>query len=379
MLRTPAGAGRRGHPPFVGRDEELDLLESLYGRVVREGPPAPRHARRPGRRRQVAHAARARDAARGPVRRFRPSGTAARCPTARGSSTGRSARSSGTRPTSATRDSSASSPGASCRAAMGERTVAAARGRGRADRPPRGADRSARRHRARPTGPVVSRSTTRRRCASAPPAAALAVEGLTRLARRSSPGRTFTGPTTGCSTWSSNSHSGWGPLPSFFLTREELLERRPRWSGGRRNASSIFLAPLAEARTRELVAARLVRRAPGGGRGAGRRARGRQPLVRRGDGPAASSRRRTATPPSSRHRPGAAGGAPRLARAARAAVVQDAAVVGDASGTARSAPARREPGTDAPAPERPGGEGHRRARARARGMAGDHEFPSSTS
>ena len=45
-----------------------------------------------------------------------------------------------------------------------------------------------------------------------------------------------------------------GPLLILCLAREELLERRPNWAGGRRNATSIFLEPLTEGHTRELVA-----------------------------------------------------------------------------------------------------------------------------
>jgi adenylate cyclase len=45
------------------------------------------------------------------------------------------------------------------------------------------------------------------------------------------------------------------PLLLVCLTRDELLERRPGWGGGRRNASTISLEPLTEAETRELVAA----------------------------------------------------------------------------------------------------------------------------
>ncbi len=45
------------------------------------------------------------------------------------------------------------------------------------------------------------------------------------------------------------------PLLLVCLTRDELLERRPGWGGGRRNATTISLEPLTEAETRELVAA----------------------------------------------------------------------------------------------------------------------------
>src|ERR687892_584383 len=54
------------------------------------------------------------------------------------------------------------------------------------------------------------------------------------------------------------------PLLLLCLARDELLERRPSWGGGRRNATQLFLEPLTEADTRELVAALL-----GGRNGAG--------------------------------------------------------------------------------------------------------------
>jgi class 3 adenylate cyclase/predicted ATPase len=64
------------------------------------------------------------------------------------------------------------------------------------------------------------------------------------------------------------------PLLLICLTRDELLERRPGWGGGRRNATTISLEPLTEAETRELVAALLpeglaggVREGPGPGSG----------------------------------------------------------------------------------------------------------------
>ena len=48
-----------------------------------------------------------------------------------------------------------------------------------------------------------------------------------------------------------------GPLLIVCLARDELLERRPTWGGGRRSASSIFLEPLTSEQTRELVRAML--------------------------------------------------------------------------------------------------------------------------
>src|SRR4051812_26675345 len=47
------------------------------------------------------------------------------------------------------------------------------------------------------------------------------------------------------------------PLLILCLTRDELLERRPEWGGGRRDATSIFLEPLTADESRELVTALL--------------------------------------------------------------------------------------------------------------------------
>ena len=44
-----------------------------------------------------------------------------------------------------------------------------------------------------------------------------------------------------------------GPLMLLCLARDELLERRASWGGGRRSATSIFLDPLAPNETRELI------------------------------------------------------------------------------------------------------------------------------
>jgi predicted ATPase/class 3 adenylate cyclase len=48
-----------------------------------------------------------------------------------------------------------------------------------------------------------------------------------------------------------------GPLLLICLARDELLERRAGWGGGRRNATAISLEPLTEAETETLVAALL--------------------------------------------------------------------------------------------------------------------------
>src|SRR5688500_14011719 len=48
-----------------------------------------------------------------------------------------------------------------------------------------------------------------------------------------------------------------GPVLLMCLTRDELLERRPGWGGGRRNATTISLDPLPAEHARELVGALL--------------------------------------------------------------------------------------------------------------------------
>jgi tetratricopeptide (TPR) repeat protein len=55
------------------------------------------------------------------------------------------------------------------------------------------------------------------------------------------------------------------PLLLVCLTRDELLERRPGWGGGRRNATTISLEPLTADETRELVAALMPSSDNGGG------------------------------------------------------------------------------------------------------------------
>jgi class 3 adenylate cyclase/predicted ATPase len=47
------------------------------------------------------------------------------------------------------------------------------------------------------------------------------------------------------------------PLMLLCLSRDELLERRPSWGGGRRNATQLFLEPLTRQDTQELVASLL--------------------------------------------------------------------------------------------------------------------------
>ena len=48
-----------------------------------------------------------------------------------------------------------------------------------------------------------------------------------------------------------------GPLLLLCLARDELLERRASWGGGRRSATSIFLDPLTPTETRDLIASLL--------------------------------------------------------------------------------------------------------------------------
>jgi tetratricopeptide (TPR) repeat protein len=50
-----------------------------------------------------------------------------------------------------------------------------------------------------------------------------------------------------------------GPLLLLCLARDELLERRASWGGGRRSATSIFLDPLSPNETRDLIASLLPR------------------------------------------------------------------------------------------------------------------------
>ena len=50
------------------------------------------------------------------------------------------------------------------------------------------------------------------------------------------------------------------PLLVVVMARPELLELRPAWGGGKRNATSIFLEPLSEHESRELLANLLDRR-----------------------------------------------------------------------------------------------------------------------
>ncbi len=79
------------------------------------------------------------------------------------------------------------------------------------------------------------------------------------------------------------------------MARPDLLDTRPAWGGGKHNATAIFLEPLSDSESEQLVEGLLggetvdperVRPHPGGGRG--------QPVVRRGDDLDADRRRRAA-------------------------------------------------------------------------------------
>ena len=92
--------------------------------------------------------------------------------------------------------------------------------------------------------------------------------------------------------------SGSGPVLFVCLARDELLDRRPSWGGGRRNATTISLDSLSADEAETLVGSLLAGDEPGW-RSRGRVARplGRQPAVRRGDGqpPPRGGERRAST------------------------------------------------------------------------------------
>ncbi len=252
VLRTPAGAGRRV-TPFVGRDEELDLLESLYGRVVREGRPhlVTLVGQAGVGKSRMLRELEARLAGRSDAPAFRHGRS---LPYGSGIvywALGEVIRDEAD---ICDEDSSVIAWGKLSTAI--ERTVA---GRADGDEP---TDRRAALIgrvvgiEAPPDVPVVEVDDPQEMRERFFSAARSLVEGLTRR-----------GPLVIAWEdvhWADDGMldlveylAQWvaGPLLVLCLTREELLERRPSWSGGRRNASSIFLAPLAEAHTRELVAA----------------------------------------------------------------------------------------------------------------------------
>ena len=113
--------------------------------------------------------------------------------------------------------------------------------------------------------------------------------------------------------------SGQGRVLIVCLARDELLDRRPGWGGGKMNATTIALEPLAEKdATRPRPRADARRGAGRGRRAPGREALRRQPAVRRGDRQPARRGGRARHRVAARHRPRAARGAPRRALAPRA-------------------------------------------------------------
>ena len=156
-----------------------------------------------------------------------------------------------------------------------------------------------------------------------------------------------------------------GPLLLLCLARDELLERRPGWGGGRRGATSIFLEPLTAQETRELIAslhagrrARLRRSsrrwpsAPGGNPFFA------EEMVRLLVGGGRQRRQRAAG-----HRAGAARRAARLARPrSSAASFSTPRWWGAPSGRSALAAVADEEGRDLdPGAQRAPGEGHLRA------------------
>ena len=134
------------------------------------------------------------------------------------------------------------------------------------------------------------------------------------------------------------------PLLIVCLARDELLDRRPGWGGGRRSATQLMLDPLGAADTESLVAALLpgsgVARARGGG------ALRRQPAVRGGDG-APDRRGGRRTPPScpTRCRACSPRGSTRSSPFERR-LVQQAAVVGRTFWEGSLMPLARSEGRD---------------------------------
>ena len=110
-----------------------------------------------------------------------------------------------------------------------------------------------------------------------------------------------------------------GPVLIICLARDELLDRRPGWGGGRRNATTIALEPLPPGqRQGPRQRSRPRRRRRGPQRRAdepGRRALGRQPAVRGGDGQPHRRGRIVGDRCAARDRPRGARGPARLARA----------------------------------------------------------------
>ena len=172
-----------------------------------------------------------------------------------------------------------------------------------------------------------------------------------------------------------------GPPLIVCLARDELLDRRPGWGGGRRNATTIAARPARPtSETRELVGALL----PGNGgdaeaaRRAGRRARRRQPAVRRGDGQPRSREEGTSDGrDAARHRPRRARRPARLARRRSSGALRAARRGGrpDLLGGRRSPARRRAEGRDL---ARGAARARRRRTSRARAPAAGWPASAST-
>ena len=244
----------RNEAPLVGRGEELRMLESLYGRVVSEG--------RPHLVTVVGQAGvgktrlqRELESALGAQRRRRPRcARAAACPTARASSSGRSARCCAPSAGSST-PTPPTWPGRSCTTRVEELSCG-----GDTSAPPRSwVACSASRRPGEP--PLPDAHDPQRMRESFFAAVRTAIEAM---ARRNPLVLVFEDIH-----WADQGmldlieHLGqWvrGPLLILCLARDELLERRPGWGGGRRGATSIFLEPLTATETRELIASLMPRR-----------------------------------------------------------------------------------------------------------------------
>ena len=107
------------------------------------------------------------------------------------------------------------------------------------------------------------------------------------VARSSSSSRTCTGRATACSTSSrpSSQPTGDAPLLMIALSRPELLDRRPSWGGGPPESGDDRPRAAGRRGARDRWSAISWRRPRPDGRGSGRRARGWQPVLRRGAGP----------------------------------------------------------------------------------------------
>ena len=133
-----------------------------------------------------------------------------------------------------------------------------------------------------------------------------------------------------------------GPVLILCLARDELLDRRPGWGGGRLNATTIALEPLARDQARELVAALMPgTRAPAAELVDQVAARsGGNPAVRRGDGQPAAPRAARRPRVAARDRALGARRAARLpCRAPSAACSRPRRWSARPSGRARSTPA----------------------------------------